>query len=95
MDWTKEEISKIENKTCKLLTMHKVLHPKDDAHMLYIKRKGGKRLISIECVEDAIAALQHYVQNSQERLSSAAWRSSGEQEVTESLLILVFYALLA
>ena len=81
MDWTKEEISKIENKTCKLLTIHKVLHPKDDVHVLYIKKKGGRGLISIEeCVEDAIAALQHYVQNSQERLISAAWRSSGNKK---------------
>ena len=45
------------------------------------KKEGGRGLISIEeCVEDAIAALQHYVQNSQERLISAAWRSSGNKK---------------
>ena len=64
--------------------MDQTYHPKDDVHRLYIKRKEeGRRLISIEeCVEDAIAGFQHYVQNNQERLISAAWRSSGEQEVT-------------
>ena len=78
--WTKEEISEID-RTCKLLTMHKAHHPKDNLHRLYIKRKEGDRsLISIEeCVEDAIAGLQHYDKNSQERLISAVWRSSGEQ----------------
>ena len=54
-------------------------------HRLCIKRKeGDRRPISIEeCVEDAIAGFDHYVQNSQEKLVSAAWRSSKEQEVTE------------
>ena len=54
---------------------------------MYIKRKEeGRRLISIEeCVEDAIAGFHHYVQNNQERLISAAWRSLGEQEVTPTM----------
>ena len=65
--------------------MHKVHHPKDDARRLHIKRKkGGRRLISMEaCVEDTIAGLHRYVQNSQEKFLSAAWRSSGEREVAE------------
>ena len=37
-----------------------------------------------EHVEDAIAGLHNYVQNSKGRLISAIWRSSGEQEVRES-----------
>ena len=65
--------------------MHKLHHPKDDVHRLYIKRKeGGRGLINIdECVEDTIAGLHHYVQNSQERLIFAAWRSLGGQQVIE------------
>ena len=52
---------------------------------MYITRiEGDRLLISIEeSVEDAIAGLHPYIQNSQERFISAAWRSSGEQEVTE------------
>ena len=65
--------------------MHKVHHSKDNIHRLYIKRKeGGRGLIIIEeCVEDAIAVLYHYVQNSDESFMSAAWGSSGEREVEE------------
>ena len=65
--------------------MHKACHPKNDVQRLYIKRKERRRaLISIEeCIEVAIAGLHHFVQNSQERLISAAWKSSGKQEVTE------------
>ena len=64
--------------------MHKAHHLKDDLQRLYIKRKAeGRGLISIEeCIKDLIAGLHHYIQNSQERLISAAWRSSGEREVT-------------
>ena len=62
--------------------MLKEHHLKDDVHRLHIKIKEGSRgLISIkQCVENA---MDYYVQNSQERLISAAWRSSGEQEVIE------------
>ena len=65
--------------------MHKLHHPKDDVHRLCIKRKEGGRGLSNtdECVEDTIAGLHHYVQNSQERFIFAAWRSLGEQQVTE------------
>ena len=64
----KEEISEIDRRTRKLLTLRKAHHPKDNVQRLYIKRKeGGRGLISIEeCVEDAIAGLHHYIQNNQE-----------------------------
>ena len=86
IDWTRKEISETDRRTHKLLTMHKAHHLKDDVHRLYIKRKGGGRgLISIEkCVDEAIAGLQYYAQNSQEKLISVACRSSGEQEIAES-----------
>ena len=87
IDWTKEEALEID-RTRKLLTTHKTHHPKDDAQWLRIKREEeGRGLISTEYVEDAIAGLHHYVHNSQERLISATWRSSEEQEVTEPLKI--------
>ena len=64
--------------------MHKAHHLKDDLQRLYIKRKAeGRGLISIEeCIKDLIAGFHHFIQNSQERLISATWRSSGEREVT-------------
>ena len=32
----------------KLMTMHKALHPRDDVDRLYVSRKGGRGLASIE-----------------------------------------------
>ena len=56
--------------------MDKEHHPKDNVHRLHIKRKEERRgVINIEeCVEYEIVRLHHYVQNSQERYISAAWR---------------------
>ena len=34
IDWIKEEISIIDGRTRKLLTMHKAHHPKDDVHRM-------------------------------------------------------------
>ena len=85
IDWRKEEIMKLDQRTRKLLTMHKAHHPKDSVHRLYISRKeGGRGPISIEnCVEIATVGLENYIQNSTERLIIAA---RGEnKESTESV----------
>ena len=45
----REELKQMEPSTRKLMTMHKVLHPRDDIDRLYVSRKeGGRRLASIE-----------------------------------------------
>ena len=45
----REELQQLDKRTRKLLTMRKVLYPKDDADRLYVLRKeGGRELTSIE-----------------------------------------------
>ena len=45
----------MDQKTRKLMTMHKALHPRDDVDILYISRKeGARRLASIEDTIDAL-----------------------------------------
>ena len=46
----------MDQRTRKLMTMHKALHPRDDVDRLYVSRKeGGRGLASIEdkrrCIE--------------------------------------------
>ena len=67
--WRKEEIMKLDQRTRKLLTMHKAHHQKDSVHRLYISRKeGGCGLMSIEnCAEIVTVGLENYIQNSTER----------------------------
>ena len=59
----------INRKTRKLFTIYRALHPKLDVDRLYIPRKEGKGLISIEdCVELVIRGLEVHVHGSEERL---------------------------
>ena len=48
INWKIEEIEKDERKTRKMLTIYKMHHPKVDIDRLYVKRKGGRRLVQIE-----------------------------------------------
>ena len=54
LKWTKDELRQMDQRTRKLMTMHKALHPKDDVDRLYVSRKeGGRGHASIEDSVDA------------------------------------------
>ena len=45
----------MDQRTRKLMTMHKALHPRDDVDRLYVSRKeGGRGLASIKDTVDAL-----------------------------------------
>ena len=48
LKWTKDKLKKTNHRTRKLMTMHKALHPRDDIDRLYVSRKKGRGLTSIE-----------------------------------------------
>ena len=54
----------MDQRTRKLMTMHKALHPRDDVGRLYVSRKeGGRGLASIEDTADAsIQRLEDYIE---------------------------------
>ena len=54
----------MDQRTRKLMTMHKALHPRDDVDRLYVSRKaGGRGLASIEDTVDAsIQRLEDYIE---------------------------------
>ena len=62
--WTREELKQMDQRTRKLMTMHKALHPRDDADRLYESRKeGGRGFTSIEDTADAsIQRLEDYIE---------------------------------
>ena len=62
--WTTEELKQMDQRTRKLMTMHKALHLRDDVDRLYVSRKGGGRgLASIEDTVDAsIQRLEDYTE---------------------------------
>ena len=49
LKWTRDELKQMDQRTRKLMTMHKALHPRDDVNGQYVSRKeGGRGLASIE-----------------------------------------------
>ena len=54
----------MDQRTRKLMTMHKALHSRDDVDRLYVSRKeGGRGLASIEDTVDAsIQRLEGYIE---------------------------------
>ncbi len=54
LKWTRNEIKQMDQRTRKLMTMHKALHHRDDVDILYVSRKeGGRGFASIEDSVDA------------------------------------------
>ena len=71
--WTRDELRQMDQRTRKLMTMHKALHPRDDVDRLYVPRKErGRRLASIEDSVDAfIQRLEDYIDKHEEGLITA------------------------
>ena len=64
LNWTRDELRQMEQRTRKLMTMHKVLHPRDHVDRQYVPRKeGGRGLASIEdSVDTSIQRLEDYIE---------------------------------
>ena len=63
LKWTREKLKLMDQRTRKLMTMHKALHPRDDVDRLYVSRKErGRGLTSIEDTVDAsIQRLEDFI----------------------------------
>ena len=49
INWTLQELARLDTKTRKFLTMYKMHHPKSDEDRLYLPRtEGGRGLIQLE-----------------------------------------------
>ena len=64
LKWTREELKPMDQRTRKLMAMHKALHPRDNVDRLYVSRKeGGRRLASIEnSIDVSIQRLEDYIE---------------------------------
>ena len=73
LKFTRDELWQMDQRTRKLMTMHKALHPRDDVDRLYVTRKeGGRGLASIEdSVEASIQRLEDYIEKYEGRLITA------------------------
>ena len=64
LKWIRDELRQMDQRTRKLMTMHKALHPRDDVDRLYVPRKeGGRALANIEdSVDTYIQRLKDYIE---------------------------------
>ena len=66
--WTREELKQMDQRTRKLMSMHKALYPRDDVDRLYVRRG----LASIEVSADAsIQPLKDYIEKHEGGLDTA------------------------
>ena len=63
LKWIRDELKQMDQRTRKLMTMHKALHPRDDVDRLYVSRKDeGRGLASIkDSVDASIQRLEDYI----------------------------------
>ena len=70
LKWTRDEVRQMDQRTRKLMTMHKALHPRDDVDKRYVSRKeGGRGLLNIEdSVDTSIQRLEDYIEKHEQGL---------------------------
>ena len=83
LKWTREGLKQLDQRTRKLMAMHKALHPRDDIDRLYVSRKEGRRgLASIEDRVDAsIQWLEDYIQKCGARLITATRNNTDNMRI--------------
>ena len=86
--WTRDELKQMDQRTRKLMTMHKALHSRDDVDRRYVSRKeGGRGLSSIEdSVDASIQRLGDYIQKQEGGLITAT-KNDTENKMNNRMII--------
>ena len=89
VNWTREELKQMDQKTRKLMTMHKALHLRGDVGRLYISRKEEERgLTSIgDCVDVSIQWLEDYIQMQRRKLITATRNNTDNTRTNRTTII--------
>ena len=88
LKWTRDELWQMDQRTRKLMTMHKALHPRDDVDRLYVPRKeGGRKLASIEDSDDtSIQRLKYFIEKHKRGLITAI-RNNTDNTIDNRMII--------
>ena len=89
LKWTRKEPKQMDERTRKLMTMHKALHPRDDVDRLYVSRKeGGRGLDSIEETVDAsIQGLEDDIEKPGGRLITVSNNNTDNSRINRKAII--------
>ena len=87
LNWTREELKQIKQRTRKLMSKHKALHPRDVVDRLYVSRKErgrkewGRGLASIEdSIDISIQWLKDYIEKQEGGLITST-RNDIDQQI--------------
>ena len=74
----------MDQRTRKLMIMHKALHPRDDVDRLYLsRREGERRLAGIEdSVDASIQRLEDYIEKRGGRLIAATRNNTNDMRTS-------------
>ena len=69
-NWKMSEIKRLDTKTRKLLTIHRMHHPKADVNRMYLPRRiGGRGLTKLETAyKSTTTGLETYLRNTEHAL---------------------------
>ena len=86
--WNREELKQMDQRTRKLMTMHKALHPRDVVDRLFVSRKeGGRGLASIEdCVDVPTQRLEDSIEKHEGGLITAI-KNNTDNTMTKRMTI--------
>ena len=83
LKWTRDELKQMDQRTRKLMTMHKALHPRDNVDRPYVSRKeGGRGLASIADSVDASIRLEDYIEKHEGGLITAIRNDTMDNRMT-------------
>ena len=82
LKWTRDELKQMDQRTRKLITMHKALHPSDDIDRLYVSRtEGGGGLTGVEdTVDVSIQWLENYIEKRRTRTNYSHQKRYGQYD---------------
>ena len=83
LKWTGAKLQQMDQRIRKLMTMHKALHPRDDVDRLYVLKKGGWGLASIEDSADTlIQTLEDYIRKRRGRQITATRNNTDKTNIS-------------
>ena len=88
LKWIRYELRKMDQRTRKLMTMHKALHPRDDVDSLYVPRKEGGRGLTIieDSVDTSIQRLEDNIEKHERGLITAI-RNNTDNTIESRMII--------
>ena len=88
LKWIKEDLKQMDQRTRKLMIMHKALHPRDDVGRLYVSRKKGRKGLasSEDSVDASLQRLEDYIEKQGGRLITTTRNNTDDTRISSTTI---------